>query len=165
MRPGPPPKPTALKKLTGNPGKRPLNKREPVTATPSRMPPAPEHLDATAAEVWRVLGKQLLAADLFQIVDRYAFGMFCVVAGRWIDAEKKLKISGPVLVAKESGNLYQNPYLSVANRAWEQMLKMLGQFGLTPAERSRLVGVAVDEGPTSLADELWSLVQTGEKRK
>lgn len=161
MKPGPTPKPTKIKELQGNPGKRALNKHEPQFETPTRMIPAPDFLDAMAADIWRELGKRLLDADLFTMVDKYALAMFCVAAGRWIDAEKKLKISGPVLVAKETGNLYQNPYLHVANRAWDQMRVMFGEFGLTPAERSRLVRIVENAEEDSLAGMLSKMVGIG----
>ena len=41
-----------------------------------------------------------------------------------------MKWLGPILVSKDSGNFYQNPYLHVANRAWEQMRKLLPELGL-----------------------------------
>ena len=39
------------------------------------------------------------------------------------------------------GNPYQNPLLSVANAAWEQIRKMLAEFGLTPSSRQRLANL------------------------
>jgi hypothetical protein len=43
------PKPTALKVLSGNPGKRALNKNEPK---PGGVPTCPSSLDATAKREW-----------------------------------------------------------------------------------------------------------------
>ena len=57
--------------------------------------------------------------------------------GRWVQAERKLEKDGPVLTSGD-GNLYQSPWLHVANKAWEQMRKILPEFGLTPSSRSRL---------------------------
>ncbi len=36
------------------------------------------------------------------------------------------------------GNVIQNPYLGVANRAWDQVRQMSIEFGLTPSSRSRI---------------------------
>lgn len=156
MKPGPPPKPTKLKKLAGNPGQRPLNDAEPHFRVPGRMLSPPDYLDEDAADIWRDLGKMLLDAGLFTVVDKYALGMFCAATSRWIKGERNVQKYGPVLVSKETGNMYQNPYMHVANRAWEQMRQMLGQFGLTPAERSRLKVVANQEEP-SLAEMLFNM--------
>lgn len=151
------PKPTAVKKLAGNPGRRPLNDNEPQFPVPGRTPSPPDYLSDEAQEVWRDLGKMLLDAGLLTRVDRYALGMFCAVAGRWMEAERDLRDEGLILTSSD-GNAYQNPRLHVANRAWDQMRKMLGEFGLTPAERSRL-HVAAQEHEVSLAEILFSDVE------
>jgi len=156
------PKPTSIKVLAGNPGKRPVNTAEPRFRVPERTPRAPAFLSDSAAEVWRDLGKLLRDAGLFTVVDRYALAMFCAAAGRWIEAERKLKETGPVLVSRETGNLYQNPYLHIANKAWGQMRQMLSEFGLTPAERSRLKAVTTDDEP-SLAEMLFQMSVSDEQ--
>ena len=51
---GPAPQPTALKVLRGNPGKRPLNKREPEPPT-DNPPHCPDHLDDVAKVEWNRL--------------------------------------------------------------------------------------------------------------
>ena len=154
------PKPTAIKVLAGNPGRRPVNKAEPRFHVPERTPSPPAFLSASAAEVWRDLGKLLRDAGLFTVVDRYALAMFCVVTARWMEAERELQMVSLVVTA-ESGNLYQNPWLHVANKAWGQMRQMLSEFGLTPAERSRLKTVVADEEPT-LAEMLFQMVDDGD---
>jgi P27 family predicted phage terminase small subunit len=159
MKPGPPPKPSNLKKLSGNPGRRPLNDAEPDFPVPGRTPSPPDYLDERGAEIWLSLGRLLLDAGLLTKVDLYALGMFCSSASRWMDAEQKIKETGPVLKSKTSGNLYQNPYLHVANRSWDQMRRMFGHFGLTPAERSRLK-VTVSEEEPSLADMLFKMAES-----
>jgi P27 family predicted phage terminase small subunit len=72
-----------------------------------------------------------------------------------VEAEKMVAKTGEVLVAKGSGNFYQNPYFHVANKAWDQLRAMLGQFGLSPAERSRVRALAVNENEPSLAEVLF----------
>jgi len=158
MRPGRTPKPTAVKILEGNPGKRPLNDAEPRFRIPRRMPPAPDHLDDEGKKIWRRLGPKLLRAGLLTDVDLYVLGMFCTAASRWIEAERMVKRLGPILVSKDSGNFYQNPYLHVANRAWEQMRKLLPELGLSPAERSRLQSMLAEDEEKSLAELLFESV-------
>ena len=152
MRPGPSPKPTKLKRLAGNPGKRPLNDGEPQFWVPERMLRPPDHLDNEGRAVWRQLGKMLLDAGLFTAVDRYALEMFCSAASRYRRAEVMVRREGEVLEGAEGG-LYQNPWLHTANKAWDQMRKMFSEFGLTPAERSRIKTAAQEDGE-SIADIL-----------
>jgi P27 family predicted phage terminase small subunit len=152
------PKPTAIKKLSGNPGKRPLNTGEPQFDVPGRMLNAPDFLDEDAQGVWRELGSMLLKAGLFTVVDKYALAMFASAAGRFIRASRKLpETGGEILTSKATGNTYQNPWLHVLNRAWEQMRQMFSDFGLTPAERARLT-VPEHEKEPSLAEQLFALV-------
>ena len=61
MARGRPPKPTALKLLHGNPGKRPISDREPKP--PKGETTCPKHLDATAKTEWKRIGL-LLTTDL-----------------------------------------------------------------------------------------------------
>ena len=51
--PGPPPKPTKLKLLAGNPGKRPLNENEPEPEAVA--PSVPAHLDDEAGVTLKLL--------------------------------------------------------------------------------------------------------------
>ncbi len=160
MRPGPSPKPTKLKRLAGNPGKRPLNDGEPQFRVPQRMLRAPDYLDEDGQAVWREMGKMLLDAGLFTVVDRYALGMWCASTARWQLSERMIRETGGPVIESSEGNLVQNPWLWTANAAWEQMRKMFGEFGLTPAERSRL-RVAVVEQEDDIADVLVRMAMEG----
>src|SRR4051812_21402132 len=51
------PKPTHLKLLDGNPGKRPLNAGEPKPER--RIPTCPAHLNPTAKAEWKRLARQM----------------------------------------------------------------------------------------------------------
>jgi P27 family predicted phage terminase small subunit len=42
------------------------------------------------------------------------------------------------MVRSPSGYPIQNPMLAIANKAQEQCLKILAEFGLTPSSRSRI---------------------------
>jgi phage terminase small subunit len=55
MKPGPKPKPTELKIIEGNPGKRPLNKNEP--RPPRLSPQCPNWLLPEAKKEWKRLGR------------------------------------------------------------------------------------------------------------
>lgn len=135
------PKPTALKKLLGNPGKRPLNENEPQPAGP--MPDAPEHLDEFARMEWARMAPELHRLGLLTQVDRAAFGAYCTAYSRWAQAELAMGALGatervPFIVTTDKGNVIQHPLVGVANKALELMHKFLVEFGLTPSSRSRV---------------------------
>ena len=134
-RDGPPPQPTALRILRGNPSKRPLPKNE---AQPRNgIPPCPRHIQGEARKEWRRTSRELAACGLLTSVDRAALAAYCQAWARWVQAEDVLRKAG-VLVKTPNGMLVQSPILAVANRAMDQMRAFLVEFGMTPAARTRI---------------------------
>ena len=149
------PKPTAIKKLTGNPGKRPLNDAEPHPPIPGRTPYVPRFLSDDGKKAWRELVKVLVDVGLYTVIDKFALAMFCQAYGRWMHAEQKVDELGEMLISKKSGQPYTNPWAYRADKHWEQARKMLSEFGLSPAERSRIKAAHQDEEMT-LAEMLFA---------
>ena len=133
---GPKPKPTALKKLLGNPGKRPLNEREPQPDP--TMPRPPAHLDEGACAEWARMAPELNRMRLLTQVDRAAFAGYCAAYSRWAQATADLAKVGGFTIVTEKGYVLQHPLVGVANKALELMLKCAVEFGLTPSSRSRV---------------------------
>lgn len=129
------PKPTAVKELEGNPGKRALNHAEPQPA--SDKPTCPSHIKGEARKEWNRISKDLHAAGLLTKIDKAALAIYCQAWERWVEAEEQLKKVGPV-VKSPSGYPVLNPFWSVANKAMSQMQKALVEFGMTPSSRSRI---------------------------
>lgn len=129
------PKPTALRILQGNPGKRPLPKGEPKPKV--LLPPCPKHLDAEARREWRRMGHKLLSLGLMTEIDRSSLAAYCIAWSRWVTAEEMIAKSGLIIKAP-TGFLLQNPMLAIANRAMEQLMKLAVEFGMTPSARSRV---------------------------
>ncbi len=135
------PKPTRLKILAGKPGHHPLNLREPQPAIPTELPQPPLPLSRLARKEWERIGGLLLSLRILTELDLSALAAYCVVYGRWVEAENDLRRRGVMVPAKPgSKNLILNPFLSVSNKALQQMLRLLAEFGLTPSTRTR--GVA-----------------------
>lgn len=132
---GPPPKPTRLKLLTGNPGKRPLNILEPEPGP--AIPTCPAHLVPTAKAEWKRLARELYDLRILSRLDRAALAGYCQAYGRWVEAERKLQDT-PVILKLPSGYLQQNPWLTIAIKQQELMQRFAAELGLTPASRSRV---------------------------
>ena len=129
------PKPTKLKIVEGNPGKRAINQNEPkVMGTPR----CPEHLDEEAKKEWKRMSKLLSKAGLLANVDKAQLAMYCQAWGRWVEAEEKLKKHGMIVRAPKSGYPMQSPYLAIANQAMKQLQTSLVEFGMSPSSRSRI---------------------------
>lgn len=133
--PGPAPKPTALKLVAGNPGRRKLNKDEP---TPEIIAPdCPGHLTEDAKAEWARIMPLLMRYRIVSDTDTAALALYCQSYARWQQAEAKLAESG-LLIKAPSGYPIQNPYLAIVNRAMEDCHKYLQQFGLSPSARTRV---------------------------
>jgi P27 family predicted phage terminase small subunit len=135
MKPGPKPIPTSLKKLNGNPGKRPFNEHEPQPAV--LAPEPPDFLTESALEEWNRLIPELLDLGLVSVLSRATIAAYCQSYGRWKEAEAHLAEESYVLIGEKGGS-YQNPWLAIANKAIEQMQKISAEFGMTPSSQSRV---------------------------
>ena len=132
---GPKPEPTAVKKRKGNPGKRPLNDREPIPHGGKLI--CPQFLTGAARRKWFALRPILETMGTLKPVDQDILAAYCTEYGRWVDAERILKKVGPIIQTK-NGNLIQNPLVGVSNRAQELMLKYGAELGIGAATRSRI---------------------------
>ena len=129
------PKPTAIKMLEGNPGKRALNIAEPKPRVVAPRPP--EHLSEDEKAKWKLAVKELHPLGLITTIDKDALAMYCVIYVRWVKAERMVREKGEI-IKTAAGNIIQNPYLSIANRALDQLNKLGAEFGMTPSSRARV---------------------------
>lgn len=132
------PTPTHLKDVQGNPGHRPLPEDEPEIPAPSELPAPPEHLDVEACREWNRTGSLLLNSGLLTELDVGALAVYCAAYSRWVDAEERIRLHGPIVEAPGTGYPSQSPYLQIANTAMAQMLKIQAEFGMTPSSRTRV---------------------------
>lgn len=130
------PKPTALKALEGNPGKRPLNEREPVP--PQGTIRCPSWLETEAKKEWKRLAPALEAMGILTTVDISAFAGYCQAFARWKEAEEFISQHGSIFQTP-SGYVQQVPQVSIAQQNLKIMQSFCSEFGLTPATRSRII--------------------------
>jgi len=130
------PKPTAVKELEGNPGKRALNEFEPKPK--KKAPKCPTWLDVEAKKEWKRVAKQLEELGVLTEVDMAAFAGYCEAYARWKEAEEFISKHGTI-VKTPSGYWQQVPQVSIAQTYLKIMIKFCEQFGLTPSSRSRIV--------------------------
>jgi len=137
MSAGRKPKPTHLKLLAGNPGKRPLNESEPQPEMVDETTRPPEWLSGEGRAVWDAEFPKLVRNGVITEIDIGAFAKYCQAFGRYLSAESMVAKQGEVMIAP-SGFPIQNPYLAISNKAAEQMHKAEIEFGMTPSSRSRV---------------------------
>jgi P27 family predicted phage terminase small subunit len=129
------PKPTRLKVLTGNPGKRSLNRHEPEPEP--AVPECPAELGPVAKREWDRLACELGKLRIITHLDRGALASYCGAYALWAEAMEQIQKYGS-MVKSPSGYPQQSPYLAIANRQAEIMMRIASEFGFTPASRSRI---------------------------
>ena len=130
------PKPTALKILEGNPGKRPLNENEPIP--PKGSIKCPTWLLPEAKKEWKRLAPSLEAMGVLTMADLTAFEGYCQAYARWKEAEEFIAQHGSIFQTP-SGYVQQVPQVSIAQQNLKIMQSFCSDFGLTPATRARII--------------------------
>jgi P27 family predicted phage terminase small subunit len=129
------PVPTRLKLMAGNPGKRPINRNEPQPA--AAFPTCPPELSPVARAEWERLAPELGELGLITNLDRAALAAYCGAYALWAEAMVAIQKYG-TMVKAPSGYPMQSPYIGLANRQAELMIRLSAEFGFTPASRSRI---------------------------
>lgn len=156
------PTPTAIRRATGNPGRRAYNWDEPIP--PGALPTCPRHLNVPAKTEWKRLAACLCRMGVLTLVDRAALAAYCQAWGRWVEAEEKLKET-PFLIRTPSGYIQQSPWLGIANRQMEIMGRYMAELGITPASRSRVAAFdAVRDEPVTRIEHVIVYPETEEGR-
>jgi P27 family predicted phage terminase small subunit len=73
---------------------------------------------------------------LFRL-DRAALAAYCGAYALWAEATAAIQKYG-TMVKAPSGYPMQSPYIGLANRQVELMIRLSAEFGFTPASRSRI---------------------------
>lgn len=154
--PGPPPLPTSIRRLRGNPGKQPLPKpgEEPEPAALVALGDPPEFIGEHGAREWRRVGPVLIELGLLTEADLAAFTTYC--AQLQILVTSMLDIQARGMTIQGARGEVRNPSLASMAAASTTMLAICKEFGMTPSSRSRIRLPGEDDAPT-LADLLGPL--------
>lgn len=157
-KPGPKPKPTALKKLKG--GKktyhRPMPKDEPQPKQATGIPRAPARLNKIGQREWRRVAKELYAVRILTNLDLLQLEMLCESFQTWVHAGIQIQEKGMLFMNGTTPQ--QSPWMQVANKAFDKMFKIQAQFGMSPSAR---VGLKVEKKKE--ADPLKDFQDKGKK--
>jgi P27 family predicted phage terminase small subunit len=130
------PKPTKLKELAGNPGKRRIPPGEPKPEGNLREPP--EWMTDSQRAGW-VYALEHAPRSLLKKIDRSALAIWVCAEDYHRQANQEQAALGRLLVKTEkNGVTVQSPYLPIINKQAQVMLKAAEQLGFTPAARPRI---------------------------
>jgi phage terminase small subunit len=149
------PKPTALKVLRGNPGKRRLNAQEPKPPVGDVGKPA--MLCVAAASVWDEMAPIALSMGTLTTADVAAFATFCELEAtrRLSSLEKNREGFTPFLMSSitdSAGNEHlkvsEHPAIKLERNTAAALRPYYEKFGLEPVGRAR-ISVPQVEQPVS----------------
>jgi P27 family predicted phage terminase small subunit len=139
-------KPTNLKLLEGNPGKRPINKNE--VKPEIAIPKCPSWLDKEAKKEWKRISTQLYHLKLLTHIDLAGLASYCYYYSRWIGAAQNLIGEDEILISPKGGR-YINPRINLISSYNKIMRDYLSKFGLTPSDRANLDMIMNDDDEDS----------------
>jgi P27 family predicted phage terminase small subunit len=128
-------KPTSLKRLEGNPGKRPIKEGE--VKPEIAIPKCPRWLSKEAKKEWERISIYLYRLKLLTQIDMAGLASYCQYYAKYIEAEKKLSIEDDILKGVK-GSKYVNPRVYLSATYNREMKSYLSKFGLTPSDRANL---------------------------
>lgn len=152
-KPGPRPKPQALRVLEGERRTSRLNPGQPTPLEGDPVPPA--HLGADALAVWEATLLQVRAMGLVTPADTEALATYCEAVVQRHRAWQVLQASAP-LIRGQRGNLVRNPAVQVWRDAALVTNKLAQEFGLTPAARQSWRGSASTDADDATLGALLS---------
>jgi P27 family predicted phage terminase small subunit len=129
------PKPTWLKIVAGNPGKRPLNDDEPQPIGDLLDPP--EWFSDSQKEGWRYAIASA-PPGLLKRLDRSVLTVWVGAEALHREASIKVTQFGSVIKAPVTGTPMQSPYMAIMNKQAMIMLKSSAELGFSPSSRSRV---------------------------
>lgn len=134
------PKPTQLRVLQGNPGKRAINKQEPMFS--SDLPQPPQYLNERAKEIF---------CELRDEIDQMGYASRSHARALGLVATRLEEVEHCAAVLDQSGYYYETttewgetikhirPEVSIRQKSLLHAHSLLAEFGLTPSSASRIV--------------------------
>ena len=154
---GRPAKPTSLKVLHGTDRPDRVNKDEPKPPSDGVKPPA--WVKGKARTNWKKVSPILQQMGVLTVADETALGLLVDALAEYVEAQDTLRSEGRTYKTyTEAGSPMwrPRPEVAMAQDAWRRVNAMLGQFGMTPASRTKLSSGNSKDETDSILDQLWS---------
>lgn len=146
---GPPAKPAALKALSGTVRADRVAPNQPLPSI--GRPKRPSYLKGVGRRAWDFFADELIALKVLTPKDGAALELLCDAYVEWVQARDAVRENGLTFEsATQFGfTLRPRPEVRIASDAWRRMHRMLVEFGLTPAARTRVSMAAPKDKPSS----------------
>ena len=138
-RRGPPPKPTALKKLSGS-WRANVDNNEPVA--PEGIPVPPDFLNDEAVRYWKRLVPMLQDMELLTLADGDMLALYCQSLARLAECERVINEEGPTYktytATGELSMIKLRPEARLSKELTATVNRLGKEFGLSPSARTYL---------------------------
>jgi len=134
LKMGRPRTPTRLLKARGSKMAR-YRKEEPQP--PDGIPKIPSWISKAGREHWLEIAGQLQLMGVLTRVDQAGLVLLVDALAQYIKARDEVDESG-ITTVTEKGYEIQRPVVAARNNAWERVLKLLKEYGLTASSRAGL---------------------------
>ena len=148
------PAPKAIKEVKGERKSR-INQHEPAPLPAASLDP-PAGLDEIGRAKWSELLPRLIETRVWSETDREALTTLCQAVSRHAEAQKQLATRG--YWTKDANGIHRAaPWLTVAQKETALILRILAEFGFTPASRTRVKTSAASQDEAKPTDVLAEL--------
>lgn len=138
MAPGPAPKPTNIKILEGNRGKRKLDPSS-ETNLPVEAPRKPEDLNEEASKIWDEMVEIGVEMGVLTKADGQILEVYCREKSVLLQAERDLEDNGELYKRTSEGEIYgAHPATLIRDKAIKNLKGMLAELGFSPSSRTRV---------------------------
>lgn len=140
------PKPTVIKQLEGNPGKRNIDSQVKLeesieTYTDGEIPTPPEWIkkNKIAYEEWQRVAPILAKTKILKQADIVALEAYCKCWSRYREAEEQMDAVNSTFFKTPSGYVQQLPQVAISQKYLKLAKEFMVEFGLTPSSRGRML--------------------------
>ena len=124
------------------PPPKPMGELLILPSTNMRVPDPPRTLpEGLPQECWQDVVRELMLRNLYDSDCRDMVEAYCIQRARFIEANEEVHKHG-LLIKMKGGSQRSNPYVSLSNQAYDRMVKLGAELGLTPVRRGRVKGAA-----------------------
>jgi len=135
------PKPTRVREIAGDRGKRRLNRSEPEFS-PATAADCPAWLSDGAKKEWRRLAPALIKLGLLTKADLVAFAGYCQCYAHWVEAEEFIRQHGMTATLRDDKGSVKAvipvPQVGIAIKMLDKIRQFAAEFGFTPSARGRI---------------------------
>jgi len=150
---GPPPQPSILRYIRGNPSKDSLNENEPTPDLLEDFAP-PAWLEGDALDKWHEIIPILVGMKVMTVADVEIIARYCALWEQWKKNYEQVKAGRDVLVIRDNKGgikyLQSTPYATQNIKIATLLLRIEQEFGLTASSRSQ-VTIHADRNSDPLA--------------